>query len=64
MGAINAYHLRRANTDGRIVIGYYEGWNAKSKCHETLPSDLPGTGITPILILNALMVVCLLDGCF
>lgn len=25
-----------------LVIGYYEGWNARSKCHETKPDDLPG----------------------
>ncbi|KAF5004161.1 hypothetical protein FDECE_9299, partial [Fusarium decemcellulare] len=23
------------------VIGYYEAWNARSKCHETKPKDLP-----------------------
>ena len=25
-----------------LVIGYYNGWNARSKCHETKPDDLPG----------------------
>ncbi|KAK1771446.1 glycosyl hydrolases family 18-domain-containing protein [Phialemonium atrogriseum] len=24
-----------------LVIGYYEGWNARSKCHQTKPEDLP-----------------------
>ncbi|OAA67644.1 symbiotic chitinase [Cordyceps fumosorosea ARSEF 2679] len=30
------------------VIGYYEAWNARSKCHETLPKDLPLAALTHI----------------
>ncbi|KAF3898091.1 Bacteriodes thetaiotaomicron symbiotic chitinase [Trichophyton interdigitale] len=28
------------------VIGYYEAWNARSKCHGTVPSDLPISALT------------------
>lgn len=24
-----------------VVIGYYEAWSARSKCHQTSPTDLP-----------------------
>ncbi|CAH0045716.1 unnamed protein product [Clonostachys solani] len=30
------------------VIGYYKGWNAVSKCHQTLPVDLPLSALTHI----------------
>ncbi|KFA48851.1 hypothetical protein S40293_01490, partial [Stachybotrys chartarum IBT 40293] len=30
------------------VIGYYEGWNARSRCHETKPEDLPVSALTHI----------------
>ncbi|OJJ42141.1 hypothetical protein ASPZODRAFT_20739 [Penicilliopsis zonata CBS 506.65] len=28
------------------VIGYYEAWSARSKCHQTSPKDLPVNGLT------------------
>ncbi|KAF9888672.1 hypothetical protein FE257_008430 [Aspergillus nanangensis] len=28
------------------IIGYYEAWNARSKCHQTLPTDLPLDALT------------------
>ncbi|KAL2385529.1 hypothetical protein RJZ90_001269 [Blastomyces dermatitidis] len=28
------------------VIGYYEAWNARSKCHKASPLDLPVGGLT------------------
>ncbi|GKZ39502.1 hypothetical protein AbraIFM66950_000449, partial [Aspergillus brasiliensis] len=30
------------------VIGYYEGWQATSTCHQTLPSDLPLAALTHV----------------
>lgn len=29
------------NAEVTKVIGYYEGWNSRSECHQNLPSDLP-----------------------
>ncbi|KAM3519834.1 hypothetical protein MY4038_009654 [Beauveria bassiana] len=31
-----------------LVIGYYEAWNSRSKCHETLPGDLPLDALTHV----------------
>ncbi|KAK2803673.1 hypothetical protein FQN50_006889 [Emmonsiellopsis sp. PD_5] len=32
----------------KVLIGYYEAWNDRSKCHGTKPEDLPVDGLTHI----------------
>lgn len=50
------------------VIGYYEGWNYNSKCHQTKPEDLPLSVLTHInfafafLSPNSYNIIPMTDG--
>lgn len=43
LNLLNVTITIRANLLDCVVIGYYEGWSARSNCHRTLPTDLPST---------------------
>ncbi|RDW83598.1 glycoside hydrolase family 18 protein [Aspergillus mulundensis] len=51
-GAVQGYHaiapITRSSIDSLPVIGYYEAWSDRSKCHQTSPSDLPVDALTHV----------------